>query len=146
MTNDISVLSGGWPDEARLGVPLNPGVDGWHWLIESRQSCDPAFPILWVVRYQIWKGPRIPAEMATSHNYLGPCLTPAQQAVEIQAAKREVLADIRDEAAHLRADARDGVRNGSKPGDYENAADWIEWVAEKVERNLPFQSPGKTEA
>jgi hypothetical protein len=68
---------------------------------------------------------------------LAPSYTAAEVAALVARARREAMeeaaAELRGEAEHLAADARDGVRNGSEPGAYEAGAQWVGWAASKVE-------------
>jgi hypothetical protein len=61
-----------WPDPEKPGVPLNPEVDGFHWLGNS------AF--VWAAKFENWalNGVGFPPEFFATTAYLGPCLTPAE--------------------------------------------------------------------
>ena len=62
----------GWPDPEKPGVPLNPEVDGFHWLGNA------AF--VWAAKFGNWalNGMGFPPEFFATTAYLGPCLTPAE--------------------------------------------------------------------
>jgi hypothetical protein len=61
-----------WPDPEKPGVPLNPDVDGFHWLGNA------AF--VWVAKCGNWglNGVGFPPEFFANTSYHGPCLTPAE--------------------------------------------------------------------
>lgn len=55
---------------------------------------------------------------------------------ELATVRAGVLREIEDEADHLAADARDGLRNGSEPGEYEVGVDWLRWIVERLGSKL----------
>jgi hypothetical protein len=61
-----------WPDPDKPGVPLNPDVDGFHWLGNA------AF--VWVAKVENWglNGIGFPPEFFANTSYHGPVLTPAE--------------------------------------------------------------------
>ena len=66
-----------WLDPARPGWPLNPEKDGWHW-VENKFTGDRR-AALWLTDLH-W-GLRVPThEMAEACIYLGPVLTPEEEA------------------------------------------------------------------
>jgi hypothetical protein len=83
-----------WPDPDKPGVPLNPEVDGFHWLGNA------AF--VWASRFGNWalNGAGFPPEFFATTAYLGPCLTPAEaDALHAENARlREALEDLLDDS------------------------------------------------
>lgn len=66
--------------------------------------------------------------------------TAAADAAGFERGVRGAAAALTDEAAHMLADANAGLRNGTEPGVYETASEWLQWAAEKrVLRLLPQQ-------
>lgn len=90
------------------GRPQQPERDGWHWV----SYLDPDIPpqgIFWSCEHGKWEGVRewlAPSTLAHSHHYLGPCLTPAEVATSLAAARqaeREAAAAVcRTKANDLR--------------------------------------------
>jgi hypothetical protein len=80
----------GWPDPEKPGVPLNPEVDGFHWLGNA------AF--VWAAKFGNWalNGVGFPPEFFATTAYLGPCLTPDEADVlrSENARLREALEEI----------------------------------------------------
>ena len=76
----------GWPE--RPGVPMNPGRDGWHWLIDSNH--DP-YLLNWSADTERWGGypGTSPEDLHTViGGYCDPCLTPAEHAAALAVAYR----------------------------------------------------------
>jgi len=71
-----------WPDAKRPGVPLNPGQDGWHWLIDWNDKLHVRY---WFVGGVPWYG------NVVRYRYLGPVLTPAEVAAAVAEARRAAL-------------------------------------------------------
>lgn len=88
----------GWPDVTQPGVPMNPDVDGWHW-VELAQTQPPA-PYFWNAEYQDWKG-RDWMWMEAEHLciYCGPCLTPSEAQQRERAAAAAVWMAAREAGA-----------------------------------------------
>lgn len=105
----------GWPE--RPGVPANPEVSGWHWLARPQGQPEPT-------EYRVlpdgdgywwWNGSFVPSERigkmaAHGLRYLGPCHTPAEVAALLDAARREAVAQEREEIAQMEDRAADGWR------------------------------------
>lgn len=98
----------GWSFADRLGVPMNPERDGWHWVQNGagEPSCQRWSHGRWTVHGDVgWT----PAQVATLMHlrYLGPCHTPAEVAALVAAGQegmREACAAIVD--AHAAAAKR----------------------------------------
>jgi hypothetical protein len=95
----------GWPDPRKLGVPLHPERDGWHWLSATNSEGETAhFVALW--ESEEWALPGIlssldPHEIAAKNTtYLGPCLTPAEVAAREAAAFKRGAEASREQVAH----------------------------------------------
>jgi hypothetical protein len=79
----------GWP--GKLGVPLNPERNGWHWVQRLAKNEKP--------RVEEWTGsgwwtcPKFggPQNNLTDWRYLGPCLTPAEVEARVKQARRDAL-------------------------------------------------------
>ncbi len=98
-----------WPDPARPGLPLNPDVDGWHWL-EAAQDGAPIGHrevMFWFAGsgfYSVNSVPVTNASIRAGWHYLGPCLTPAEVAARAAAAAeavRAAAAECADKAGRL---------------------------------------------
>jgi hypothetical protein len=76
---------GCWPDKP--GVPKDPELDRWHWLLVAEG--EPPVAVLW--HKQMWNLGYIgmPAWVFSAARYLGPCHTPAEVAALVEAARRE---------------------------------------------------------
>jgi hypothetical protein len=111
MTN----ANNGWPGAP--GVPLNPERDGAHWIVRGGRIV----PALWTAATEAWR----PADKCTPFagysargptverwRYLGPCLTPAEVAARVAAAKsdgmREAAGIARVHAAAAKRCADEG--------------------------------------
>jgi hypothetical protein len=72
------------------GFPQNPERDGFHWIVWHHD--DMAFVHWWDASDQTWdryaNGYR-PRYHSPNYRYLGPCLTPAEVAALVEAARRE---------------------------------------------------------
>jgi hypothetical protein len=71
------------------GRPQNPERDGWHWLLDGNHE---PYLLQWGSDNQRWGD--YPGTSATDLaefgiGYLGPCLTPAEVAASIEAARRD---------------------------------------------------------
>lgn len=98
--------NGGWPDPARLGVPMRPERDGWHWVVaaDPNVSTETA-PWWWSSGNQHWLPP-VDVSGAAPLNpsrvqwrYLGPCLLPAEVAAQVAAAERRGIERAKAAAA-----------------------------------------------
>lgn len=86
----------GWPDADRPGVPADPERDGWHWIIGWNRT---PFVAQWVADTEQFVGGGIyewrdgedvaQGVVAQGWTYGGPCLTPAEVAARVEAARRE---------------------------------------------------------
>ena len=117
----------GWPDPARPGVPLNPERDGWHWF-----AGNPPYPLRWSLEYQGWAvgGGWIERNAAMMNAYLGPCLTPAEVAAQVHAARRLCADAMREAAARAARHACLVPPDGGSPSDDEVA------VCDEAERRI----------
>lgn len=87
----------GWPFPDRLGVPLNPERNGWHWL----QHPEDLRPMVtgWDAELQGWPSGALYSPQGVvdlGFRYLGPALLPAEVAAREAAAAeamREAAAD-----------------------------------------------------
>jgi hypothetical protein len=89
---------GGWPDAARPGYPQNPERDGWHWVQNNggKPSCQRWKAGMWSISGEAgWTAAQVAT--LTHLRYLGPCLTPAEVAAQVEAARRDAL----EEAARV---------------------------------------------
>lgn len=80
---------GGWPDASKPGVPLEPQRDGWHWL---QFNDDRPIPTAWIAEIDAWaSGAAYSPEgvVELGFRYVAPCLTPAEVAARVAAARRE---------------------------------------------------------
>ena len=89
---------GDWPNPNAPGVPANPERDGWHW-VRHHLSPPEDLPLVryWDAAEHDWPEYFEKSEtyVATRYRYLGPCLTPAEVAAQIAAAKED---DAREDA------------------------------------------------
>jgi hypothetical protein len=80
-----STQDNSWPFDDRPGVPVGPERDGWHWLDGE--------PGKWIAADGIWYVYAVPLWDETDKwrdvAYGGPCLTPAEHAAAIAAARAE---------------------------------------------------------
>ena len=94
----------GWP--GKLGVPLTPDQEGWHWVQRVDKGFVPSPRIIlwtddWTSRQFSWDAIGYEADerrLGRDFRYLGPCLTPAEVDARVQQARRQALLD-----AHQRA-------------------------------------------
>lgn len=114
--------AGGWPDDAKPGVPMEPEKSQYHWLLWVGLSpADRGHETVSIYRWEKdgwWDGRmhRHHRFMVDGWRYLGPCLTPAEVAAREAAvlamremAMREMAARHFDEEA-----AGIGVRHAHK--------------------------------
>jgi hypothetical protein len=111
----------GWPDPARVGVPVEPERDGWHWLTWTPTNTP--FAVQWTPSGQwlpsrYWQQARHEWAARMCH-YIGPALLPAEVAAAVAQARREGL----EEAAQLVASLRTKAREASYAARYEADAD-----------------------
>ena len=71
-----------WPNQLAPGIPKNPEKTGWHWIVDER-GVEFALPVKWTAGSgwdetdpRLW-GP------VSDYEYLGPLLTPADLAKQI---------------------------------------------------------------
>lgn len=69
----------GWPDAERPGVPMNPEVDGWHWLHHPEDLR----PIVagWQAELHGWPSGELHSPQGIvdlGYRYLGPALLPSE--------------------------------------------------------------------
>ncbi len=120
-------MTNGWPDAERPGVPINPERDAFHWIRRKgsqwheawrwdpdADGCGTEYSGAWAEA----DGDGVPLEMARWYEYAGPCLTPAEVAALVEAARREereACAALCEEGASLCPDDQDfnvGFANG----------------------------------
>jgi hypothetical protein len=67
----------GWPDKDKFGYPIDPEIDGWHWLANAK---DVPWPWLWSAKNFTWTcgNQQIVSNTMSDLKYLGPALTPAE--------------------------------------------------------------------
>ncbi len=107
MPNDNA---GGWPDPTRMGVPMLPEVDAFHWLLKRNG----AWPEAWLWHSDAdgcgtehsgaWAesdGDGQPDTMARWYSYLGPCLTPSEVTARERAAYAAGAEAMREECAEV---------------------------------------------
>lgn len=128
-----------WPDPDKPGVPLNPEVDGFHWLGNA------AF--VWVAKFGNWglNGVGFPPEFFANTSYHGPALTPT----EVDAIKADLthwqevsyafefdLQSARAENARLREAASEYMRamEGFASAVREDAGLAYPWPAQEITR------------
>ena len=73
----------GWPNPDKLGYPLNPEIDGWHWLQNTK---DNLWPWKWYAKTCMWgfPDPDVDADHMKRAKYHGPALTPAEVAEVVE--------------------------------------------------------------
>ena len=73
------------------GIPDNPQTVGWHWLLAAH-GIGHAFPMMWDASGRMWDagdaGWVHAEEIGPRWRYLGPVLTPAEIAAQVEAAER----------------------------------------------------------
>lgn len=88
----MSGHEGGWPFPDRIGVPLNPERDGWHWISSwvPSQGWKERMPwcAKWIAERKVWAEVEVdelgsmadwaPARIASEFNYMAPCFTPSE--------------------------------------------------------------------
>lgn len=91
-------MTNGWPE--RPGVPLNPERSSSHWVRDA--NCE-TVTADWNADVQKWAPwPFCPPEaFADDNDYLGPCLTPAEVAALVEAARRKSAAEEREACAEI---------------------------------------------
>ena len=101
MTTPPTHSAAGWPDDTRPGYPLNPDVDGWHWIILWHRR----IAAQWNSQNNMWRQQQIILKndncltlvsFGAAAQYLGPCLTPAQHTAAVEAARLEENARLRE--------------------------------------------------
>jgi hypothetical protein len=104
----------GWP--GKPGVPLNPEKEGPHWLRYEHDGYVEVSAFLWErdgywvksrhVHYSEWPG---------RWTYLGPALTPAEVDARIATARKDALAEIKQDTDELIEQGRqDGVEQAAR--------------------------------
>jgi hypothetical protein len=91
----------GWA--GKPGVPLNPEVDGPHWLKDP--DSDRQFVVDWAAN-RGWRSIFTHDAIAAHMCYLAPCLTPAEVGARIAAAHKEWLAELNHDTDALMEAAR----------------------------------------
>ena len=76
--------SGGWPDAAKPGVPMNPEQNGVHCMAWANGK---QFHVMWVASWKGYNG--FGPEAWKNWTYLGPALLRAEVAAREAAARRE---------------------------------------------------------
>lgn len=80
------------------GRPQNPERDGWHWVRWAEYEPGTEFTAFWSSGEWSDDWAHLAGNRhARRYIYLGPCLTPAEAAAQAEAARREALAEWRDE-------------------------------------------------
>jgi hypothetical protein len=72
------------------GRPQNPERDGWHWLTRAEDGL--TIPKRWDAEMGAWEDGIMlspPTVIEWGVNYAGPCLTPAEVAAQVEAARRD---------------------------------------------------------
>lgn len=141
----------GWPDASKPGRPLNPERDGWYWLCAAVGIGAP-YPMLWSADGKAWDTGdgwvfcTDPA-LTERQRYLGSCLTPAEVAALVAAARREGAEAMRDACARTavgaptnepmggpRTDLRSGIYAAIRALPLPDADDHLGIPAAAVER------------
>jgi hypothetical protein len=116
----------GWPNPNKPGEPLNPNVDGRHWLFDPEHNN--FYPLMWIAEISAWASgdawsPKMIVDAGIE--YRGPVLTPAEADA------------LRAENAHLKtlmeqaADEIESLVNYIYCGDPEN-----QFAAEAYNRDM----------
>ena len=68
-----------WPDAKKLGVPLNPDSNGWHWILGSDNKLRLEW---WVSESKKWDDFISPCELM-EEGYIAPCDLPYETAATL---------------------------------------------------------------
>jgi hypothetical protein len=73
-----------WPNPDKLGHPVDPETDGWHWLENAKGV---PWPWIWCAKDHEWENGEfvMTPEVLARYKYLGPALTPAEVAEVVDA-------------------------------------------------------------
>jgi hypothetical protein len=87
-----------WPNPDKLGHPVDPETDGWHWLENAKGV---PWPWIWCAKDHEWENGEfvMTPEVLARYKYLGPALTPAE------------VADVVDAIGEAAAEAMTAILN-----------------------------------